>query len=136
MQKQFEKPFDFGSYITENPRKEPDNFIDNKSEYIKKIEDQDYFKRVKVNYKVYDYAPLHLQKNYLFCMEALYSCSSYINNLDNKNNSRQILISFLYKVRNISGIMFNINERGVVYCMGSKNTPKRLSKTINSIFKF
>ncbi len=76
---------------------------------------------VTKDYTKYFNASEYLQKRYDFCMQAIYSCLSKVNNLSNRKNAYLELARFLEEIRRISGLNMQIVNKEKFYV---KEKPK------------
>lgn len=77
--------------------------------YYNKMGDYSYMiTKVRENYFYYYKASNYLQKRYDFCLEAIYSCLSKVNNELNRNVAYKELSNFLDNIRKSNGINMKI----------------------------
>lgn len=82
--------------------------------------------RVMDDYNNYFKASDYLKKRYDFCLQAIYSCLSKVNNDENRSNAYKELSAFLDNIKKINGInMKIINEENK---LSVKERPKIKAK--------
>lgn len=74
------------------------------------------------DYSNYFKASEYLQTRYEICLQAIYSCLSKVNNLNNKSNAYRELSRFLEEVKRITGISMKIVSKDKLYV---KEKPRR-----------
>lgn len=76
---------------------------------------------VNQDYRNYFKASIYLQNRYDFSLQAIYSCLSEVNHMENKKIAYEVLLEFLNEVRKINGIDMQIVHNEMFYV---KEKPK------------
>ena len=76
---------------------------------------------VNKDYRNYFKASNYLQNRYDFSIQAIYSCLSEVNHIENKKIAYEILLSFLNEIKRINGINMQIVHKDMFYV---KEKPK------------
>ena len=80
---------------------------------------------VKDDYKNYFKASEYLQNRYDFCIEAIYSCLSLVNHMENKKVAYEVLRNFLNEIKKVNGLEMEIVKKEQLYV---REKPKVKSK--------
>ena len=76
---------------------------------------------LKQDYSYYFKASEYLKNRYDFCIEAIYSCLSKVNHIENRKIAYEMLSQFLNEMKKINGINMQIIDNGQFYI---KEKPK------------
>jgi len=76
---------------------------------------------VKENYRNYFKASDYLKSRYDFSLQAIYSCLSEVNHMENRRIAYEMLSQFLNDIKKINGMNMQIINNGMLYV---KEKPK------------